>query len=405
MSCCGSCSSSALAIWIAAALSASPDGGEPPAPLVPIDGGVERAGRPDAGSPRPALPARPAIARIAVFPPVNLTGGAVELKPLGNLLQAKLAGEGLDAVGGDALEPFLSRHRIRYTGGVDREVAAAAGSELGVAGILVTSVDLYQANPPDFGASMRLVSADRKAEILWAGGAARAFDDEPGWFDLGIASTPQLLEAEVFARTARALAASLSSHGPHAMACADDARFLPKVRFRSAGLDSSEYAIAVLPFQNESSHPDADDLLALQFVRQLRAIGNFRVLEPGVVRSELLHFRIVMDNGISLDTARVILELLHADLVIAGIVRDYRDALLKGTAPSVEFTVFALERQDDEVVWESTSHGRGDDQVLFFDVGRVSTAPELACRMVRAVVRDIADPRPPASRAALRRRR
>src|SRR5207237_62787 len=187
----------------------------------------------------------------------------------------------------------------------------------------------------------------------------------------------------VLRRLVSSLAAFRDGSGSRARACAGGGRFAPRTAFRSPSLTTRAPAtIAVLPFLNETQRRAAGDLLALAFVRQLEAAG-FRAIEPGIVRAELLRYRIAMEDGISLDTARVVTELLRVDAVLAGSVRDYSDT----GVPVVDFTATLLDRQDSAILWQSTSHNRGDDGVWFFDAGSVGTAAAMACRMSAAVVR------------------
>ena len=327
-------------------------------------------------------------------PIVNLSGTSVPAREVQDGVERALRQRGIPLVDGALVDQFLARHRLRYTGGVDREEARAAGEELGAAGLLVTTVELYQpGDPPKAGISMRLVTADDAAQVRWVDAAARAGDDSPGLFELGVVHDYPALQADLLAKLSASLALSLSGKGPHAIACPDGRRFGPKELFRSPRLDAARtWSVAVLPFASETARRNAGDLLALQFVRQLEASGRFHTVEPGVLRDELLRFRIVSEGGISLDNARVILELVQADLVVAGIVRDYEDPTGAGAAPRLQFTVLFLDRANNEVVWESTSYSQGDDGVFFFDAGLVGTTPDLACRMVRSAVDDLLQP-------------
>ena len=114
---------------------------------------------------------------------------------------------------------------------------------------------------------------------------------------------------------------------------------------------------------------------------RLAATPGLQPLEPGVVREVLLRGRIVMEGGVSLETVRLLLGTLGADLVLAGEVLDYDDA----ATPKVNFSVTVLDRGSGEALWQSISHNQGDDGVFFFDAGRVSTAHDLTCRMAAAV--------------------
>jgi TolB-like protein len=165
--------------------------------------------------------------------------------------------------------------------------------------------------------------------------------------------------------------------------------FTPRRTYRAPVLDDvGRRTIAVLPFVNESLRRSAGDVIQAQFVGQLARSGAFEVLDPGVVREQLLAHRIILEKGVSVDNATVLLTLLEADVVLSGAVFVYQAPSREG-APSVEFTAYALDRTTQELVWSSSSHGRGDDGVFFFDAGRVRTAAELSCRMVRGVVDEL----------------
>lgn len=301
--------------------------------------------------------------------------------------------KGVQVAPGEKVDAFLAQHRIRYTGGLSPEDAALARDELGVAGVLITTVSAYQKDPPQLGVEARVVSAEGTPRILWADGVFKAGAESPGLFELGIVTDPNVLAARVFAQLAGSLSSFLGGKGPAVNACAAAGRFSPQVSYRAQVPETP--TVAVLPFVNETNRRNAGDLVSLLFVRQLLAGGKFRVVEPGAVRDELLRFRIVMEGGVSLDTARIVTELLQADLVLAGTVRTYADPSSGAGAPAVQFGAILLDRKNNEIVWESSSDSRGDDGVFFFDAGKVSTAGTLACRMARSVVESMLENRPP----------
>jgi hypothetical protein len=96
-----------------------------------------------------------------------------------------------------------------------------------------------------------------------------------------------------------------------------------------------------------------------------------------------------LEAGISVDSARAFLGTVDADLVVTGYVHEYQDSAGSG-APRVAFTAFALDRKSGRIAWQASSFARGDEGVWFFDSGTVSTARDLACRMVRGAVEDLA---------------
>jgi hypothetical protein len=338
--------------------------------------------RPKPGS---AVPRGPVL----VLPPANLAGGAAPLRELRSALEDALAQRGIAVVPHEAAEMFLSRHRIRWTGGVDGAAARAAAAELGAGSVLVSAVELYQpAAPPRIALSARLVAAGPDPRPIFFDERSRTGDESPGLFELGLIDDPAKLQAEVVAQLAGSLRAFFDGRGGAASACRGG--FDPAVSYRSPLVDpAATYTVAVLPFINETRRRGAGEVLALQFARQLAASPGFRVLEQGVVREELNQYRITLDDGLSLDEARVVLELLHADFVLAGTVRGWVEPANAAGAPEVEFSAMLLDRKNSEVVWQTTSFHRGDEGAWFFDLGRVPTAPALACGMVAGAVESL----------------
>ncbi|SRR6266568_50699 len=343
-----------------------------------------------AGHGRAVAPARPAF-RVALFPLQNLSGAAIPTRGLLVDLDRRLGAAGLEVVSGALVDRFLAAHRIRYTGGVDNEVARAAREDLGVEGILITSIELYgTSSPPRFAATMRLVSTDDEPRLLWIDGTGRTGDDHPGILGLGLVSSIRVLEPSELERLTSSLRDYLDGRTGIPHGCPPDWRFYPRIAFRSGSFDPGQpLTVAVLPFMNETSRRSSGEVVALHLMRQLAAVPNLRVIDPGLVRDRLLRYRIIMEGGVSLDTARVMLTTLNADLVLAGYVRDYEDAAGAFGAPRVNFSALLLERRTERVVWEFSSHNSGDDSVFFFDVGRISTANALTCRMARDAVDDL----------------
>jgi hypothetical protein len=334
---------------------------------------------------RTARPLPAELPLIAVLPPTNLAGRSLPLPEVQAQIERELAGLGVPILGRELLEEFLERHRVRYTGGITRAVARAAAEELGVGALLITSVDGWaQDTPPTFAASMRLVAATSAAELLWMEAAARHGGQQPGLFELGVRNDIREVAEQVLRHLSGALALHLQGTAP-ATGCAVEDRYAPEALFVSPGFGAQQpYSVAVMPFVNDTRRRGAGDLLAAEFVRQLAGQpGQYVVLEPGDVREELLQYRIAVEGGISLDTARVVLELADADLVVTGTVRAYEE---RSGTPVVEFTAYALTRQDNAIAWQISSWGDGDERVLLFDVGRVATTRDLACRMVKTAL-------------------
>jgi TolB-like protein len=324
------------------------------------------------------------LTRVAVLPPDNLSSGAVPVRDLRAATELALARRGVEVVTGDLVERFLAHYRLRYTGGIDPAAARAAGEEMGVNAVVITSVEQYAAGgAPRLAITMRLVAATEQATLLWIDGVSRAGDEAPGVLGLGIVTDFPSLERKVLTRLADSMGRFLEGRGPAAPPCPDGRRFRPKVPYRSALLDPKQtYSVAVVPFRNLTARRGAGDVVALTFARQMAAVPNFKIIEPGAVRDILLRFRIVMEGGVSVDQVRSLLGALGADLVVTGDVLEYG----AGGVPSLNFTATILEGRSGRIAWQSTSYNRGDDGVFFFDAGMISTPSALACRMVRSAV-------------------
>lgn len=336
--------------------------------------------------PAPAVGVAPAGERLRVLllPIDNLAATAAPTKELLRAIEAAL-GDRLEFVSGAPLERFLSRHRVRFTGGIDGAAARAAREELDADAVLVTSLELYRPEgPPMLGLAVRLVSTGEQPEILWMDTFARSGDQAPGVLGLGLVNRIEEVQRRVIDEVSGALGGFLAGEPPGA-GCDGATRYRPRVRFRSQALDTRDSpTVAVLPFLNRSARRGAGQIMELEFVRQLVASGRFRVLEPGVVRDYLLRARVIMPGGVSLESTRLVVGEFGADLVLSGVVLDY-DESTGPKGPTIGFSATLLERNGG-IAWMSRSTNRGDDGVLAFGLGRVRTAPHLTCRMVAEVV-------------------
>jgi hypothetical protein len=334
---------------------------------------------------------RGALPRVVLLPIQNLAATAAPTGELLAAVEAALAPR-LDLVTGDELEPFLARHRLRNTGGIDKAIARAARNELGADAVLITTLEVYRASgPPALGLTMRLVSVEEEPTILWMDSFVRTGDQSPGLLRLGIIERFGPIRRRVLSELARGLTAYLDGRRAESR-CDAGIWHDPKVRYRSPLLaDGERRTLAVVPFLDLSPRRGAGDTVALEFVRQLVASGRFRVLEPGVVRDYLLRARVIMPGGVSLETTRLFLGALGAEMVLSGVVLDFEDGV-GDRAPGVRFSATLLDGGSGDVIWSSSSFNRGDDGVFLFGLGRVGNSQDLTCRMVTSVMEQMRRP-------------
>lgn len=336
------------------------------------------------------VPDRGGVQRVAILPLENLSTATAPTLELRQNLRGQLQAGGIDLLPETELEAFMARHRVRWSGGIDRATAEAFRRETGAEAILVTTLTLYHPEiSPRIGMAARLVTAEQAPILLWSDSVDLAGDDAPGLLDLGLITDMQELQEIAMARLTTSLLRHLDGQ---ALASPGGRNFRPKVHFRAAEMpEGPNLTVAILPFMNQSDKRSAGDLMALHFLRHLQSTGTIQVLEPGVLREELLRLRLILPDGASLDTADLLFQRLNVDLLLSGKVTSYDDG---AAGPRVAFTVEAIARRSRRVVWSSQSENRGHAGVYFFALGKVNTAQELASRMTGEVVRLLALPPP-----------
>ncbi len=348
---------------------------------------------------------------IAIFPVENLSGKKAPLADVQRLFIEGLRTYGLGVLDDAALENVVTKHRVRYTAGVEEAFARALKQETGVEGILIPSLELYdETAPPRVALFARLVSTGDAPAVRWIDGMGSAGDDSPGILGIGLIEDPRELLASAVNSLARSLARHVSEAGGLHWSTPAAPKFRPKIVYRSEALDPARtHSVAVVPFFNKSARKYAGEIIALHMIRNLMTFPTLEVVEPGIVRQELLRFRIIMSEGVSLPDTETILNAVNADLVLNGEVLEYHDSQGGSGAPVVDFGLLFIERETRRVVYSSYSHNTGNDGVFFFDRGRVNTAHALAARMARAIVermllpaRETEEPGSPAGQGASR---
>ncbi len=326
---------------------------------------------------------------IVVYPVENLSGGRAPTQEIRQVFIQKLKQRGFDILGEEALEKFLLKNRIRYTGGLDRATAKAFKEQIGIQGVLIISVEFYSEEiPPKTALIARLVSTGDEPTISWIDGVGVAGDDSPGFLSLGLIEDSRLLLEKAVQTLVTSIEIFTSSPTNVRVAHKVKKRYHPKVAYRSPLLETDKkHTVAVVPFFNVSERKYAGEIMVLHFVRELKDFENLDVIEPGLVRQEMLNVRIIMEDSISIAQAEVLFGILNVDLILAGKVMDYQD--YKGTwgKPKVDFSSQLFERKSRTVVWSSRSYNDGEEAVHFFDFGKVNTAHTLTNRMVGAIGR------------------
>jgi TolB-like protein len=360
---------------------------------------------------------------IAILPVENLTGRAAPLGMIDLLLRLDLEEKGLHLVDAEALERFMKDHRIRHLGSLNSVASRALKEELGAEAFLITALEGYQdTRTPMISLISRLVSTGEEPEIVWMDSIGSSGEDSLGFLDLGRVEELDILVENALGDLTESLVSSLpetrktvqalpanGSRGCERAAAVTTAsaqgkptasplsalrtrKRRPRSWFRSSIIDTARtYSVAVIPFLDLSERKHAGRIVTSHFVNQMARSEMFAVVDPGLVREQLLKYRIIMQAGPSQANAEIISSdsSLGVDLVFSGTVFDYHDA---GGIPTVDFSVKIFEKKSRRVVWSSRSYSNGNEAVYFFDVGRVRTAHRLASEMARRTIDALSRP-------------
>lgn len=344
---------------------------------------------------------------VALLPPDNISGAAAPLADIHAALRRHLTAAGLQLLEAERLSAFMKKHRMRHTGGLDRDLARALRQETGAEAVFISALESWQERgEPRVAMLTRLVLTTDPPEIVWMDSVGLAGNERPGLLGLDRITSPTELLNKALTRLIDSLDRYMagqhrSYRGPRQIAGRDyqavepprqepgadllgagrRAVHAPRSSHRLSGFAPDRpYSVAVVPFLNIEARPNAGQVMALHFVKELHRYENIQVIEPGVVRHTLLKYRMIMEAGPSLAVSDVLANntILGADLILSGKVFDYQG---ETTTSKVDFSVQIFDGPQRRVVWNSRSYADGDERVYFFDMGRIASAHGLASRM------------------------
>lgn len=321
---------------------------------------------------------------VAFFPAENLSGRKIPETLIGERYRQMLREAGVQLLDPQRLERFMHRHRVRYTGGLSSSVAKALRKEEGVSAVFVTSVESYSdGTPPQVALTSRLVLCDDMPRIAWIDAIGLNGDDSPGLLGLQrVTQSNALIE-----RAMQRLTAALTTYLEEGTAPTTQPvkTLAPQEYYRASDFVTKKpYRLAVVPFLNRYARRNAGFIVPLQLVNILQRQDTLEVIEPGVVREQLLKYRLIMQGGPSLAIADILASTttLNADLILSGYVFDYQDDVGN---PKIDFSTRLFSGPERKIIWWSRSYAAGNDGVFFYDVGRVRSAQVLLKQQTKAL--------------------
>lgn len=236
---------------------------------------------------------------------------------------------------------------------------------------------------PMIAVSSRLVFCHDTPRIAWIDSVGMTGEDSPGLLGLTRIRDIEQLQQVAFDRLLASMNAYLS--GDPLPDEKITLRFSPKDHYRASDYDfNSPYKIAIVPFLNRYARRNAGFVVPLHLVRVLSREEGLEVIEPGLVREQLLKYRMIMRAGPSLAISDVLSSenTLGADLVLSGQVFDYQD---QTGIPKIDFSTRIFSGPERRIVWWSKSYASGDDGVFFYDFKRIRSTHVLMEQMTQAI--------------------
>ena len=192
--------------------------------------------------------------RVAVFPVENQSGRRAPLEEIRHSLIGQLKKHGFDVLDDVALDQFFTKHRVRYTAGLNEDDAQALEDELGIDAVLLSSVEIFsELPPPRIALLARLASTGAEPTVLWSNSVGMAGNDAPGILELGLIMDPNVLREKATGVLIGSLANYLA--GEKDLREGERKSFRPRSAFRSSvvGMDLLENFVG---FVNRTSSGD-----------------------------------------------------------------------------------------------------------------------------------------------------
>jgi hypothetical protein len=307
------------------------------------------------------------------------------------------------------VDSFMRTHRMRYVGGIGSDLAEKLRQETGAEAVFITSLETWgDGSVPRVSLHCRLVTTGAFPEIIWMDNVGVTGDDDLGLLGIGRVTDIEKLLDKALLRLCGSLWNYLDGMEPsyrHPLdgnqakllngdiGTADNSlgtvagKHQPSFVYRASFFEPSQkYNLALFPFLNINTRKYAEEIAALHLLTQLYRYENIKLFEPGLIREKMLQYRMIIPSGPSFAAADVLANknILGADLIVSGQVFDYQD---RSRDCKFDFSVLAYDGLRREIVWASRSSAQGNDDVYFFDFGKILSASNLVSLMTRAVVK------------------
>lgn len=302
--------------------------------------------------------------RVVVFPFENLSDDKDSVPQIMPLIKDRLARKGFDAVVEDALNRFFLKERVRSTAYISKDLAAKIKDEFNVNAVLLGTVNAFTSSEnPVVGISARLIDTSDN-HIVWADSSSAAGDDFVKILGLGKISDRKKLASKVV-----------------------DTLFASFIAEPSRKESASKFRIAVMPFQNKSKKNEAGMIVTYLFLTELSRTNKFELLEYGDIRAMIVNLRIREKGELNLKSLEGNIDTLGLDGLIVGNVDLYSDSSDPSAPVEVDISARLVDVRKKRILWYDSCQLNGDDDIVFFDIGKVKSVDKLAQKAVSKLVK------------------
>ncbi|TSA07105.1 MAG: hypothetical protein D4R73_10245 [Deltaproteobacteria bacterium] len=273
---------------------------------------------------------------------------------------------GFEIVPDEVVKKFLLQHEIRSAGRFSDKTIRAMDRELGVAYILLGNVNLCS-DDPLLSISTRLVSVP-DGNVVWGGHASRSGEEFKTALGLGKITTLAELAPVVI-----------------------DELFFPLKRFAppdSAEREKWHFRVAVMPFENLSTHKDAGIIITYLFLSGIAQKTGWATVEYGKVWNTLVSENYPYRGELDYDTLQALGKKLGVQGIMLGTVEKYSEGVgTRGQViPEVAISLRLLYVPNKTIIWADRLGATGEDDILVLDWGRIRTADKVAEKVIKKLV-------------------
>lgn len=146
--------------------------------------------------------------------------------------------------------------------------------------------------------------------------------------------------------------------------------------------------IAVLPFVNQTSYQQGDDIFARVFASELVNKGGYQVAQEGDIRKFYQQMQLLPTQVPSVEQLRALADLLDVQVIVAGAVVEMRDKSELGQIldPSVAVIARIIEGGSGRTLWASYIRREGNQYRKIMHFGLVNSITSLASHSSAEIV-------------------